>query len=565
MVLAMGGPTVATFTSNIEWAIKVGGASNDYGFGIVSDGADGSMVTGTFKRAIAFGSTTLTGNGQLFVMHANRSGAITWAIQTDGVFPQIALGLSGSTLVTGHFSGTSMFGTESLASVAAWSLFVMRVSSTGAIEWLTQAGGTSNNWGSKDIVSDGMGGAFVVGSFEGTASFGAIQLISIGDRDTFIMHINSTGFIDWAIREGGTGEDQAYGIASDSAGLFVTGTFSDTVSFSSGTSFSASGGNIFVMHVSRAGVAEWTIQMGASQGAGQGIEVDGLGALVTGSFIGSATFGSIVLISSGASDAFVVRVSSAGTVEWAIQAGGTGHDDGTGLASDGIGGALVTGTFEGTITLGNTYSLISDDGSEDIFFMHVSSAGVVDWAMKSGGAGADISRSIASGSGHVLVTGSFESLASFGNSSLTSAGREDVFVVRLALPPVSSPPPGVPPLPVQSPMPQAPLHSPSAPPPSPPSGAIIEMTGDAPKIVFGSLESPVCDLTLNRAIGGLQSSCAISTPAAYGGRRLGDFDESPYQSFKSELRTLREEVVELRRIVRGLEMKNADQDEFQGT
>ena len=88
------------------------------------------------------------------------------------------------------------------------------------------------------------------------------------------------------------------------------------------------------------------------------------------------------------------------------------------------------------------------------------------------------------------------------------------------------------------------------------------MTGDAPKIVFGSLESPVCDLTLNRAIGGLQSSCAISTPAADGGRRLGDFDETPYQSFKSELRTLGEEVVELRRIVRGLEMKNADQDEF---
>ena len=45
-------------------------------------------------------------------------------------------------------------------------------------------------------------------------------------------------------------------------------------------------------------------------------------------------------------------------------------------------------------------------------------------------------------------------------------------------------------------------------------------------------------------------------------RRLDGFNESPYQLFKSELRTLREEVVELRRIVRGLEMKNADQDEF---
>ena len=57
-----------------------------------------------------------------------------------------------------------------------------------------------------------------------------------------------------------------------------------------------------------------------------------------------------------------------------------------------------------------------------------------------------------------------------------------------------------------------------APPPSSPppySGAIIEMTGHAPKIIFGTAASPVCELLLDRTNNRLESTCPLQT-----GRRL---------------------------------------------
>jgi len=52
----------------------------------------------------------------------------------------------------------------------------------------------------------------------------------------------------------------------------------------------------------------------------------------------------------------------------------------------------------------------------------------------------------------------------------------------------------------------------------PPSGALIEMTGDAPKLVFGTLESPVCELSLDRTNRKLKSTCPIESS----GRRLDE-------------------------------------------
>ena len=63
---------------------------------------------------------------------------------------------------------------------------------------------------------------------------------------------------------------------------------------------------------------------------------------------------------------------------------------------------------------------------------------------------------------------------------------------------------GCPPLPPAYPPPVA---------PPPPTGAIIEMTGDIPKIVFGDLAAPVCaaaSLACNKYLRNRNSSCPYS-------------------------------------------------------
>ena len=93
----------------------------------------------------------------------------------------------------------------------------------------------------------------------------------------------------------------------------------------------------------------WAVQAGGGfYDEGHGIAHDGAGgALVTGFFSGKASFGSMSLTSQGRSaDAFVMRVTASGAIDWAVQAGGASYDGGHGIAHDGAGGALVTGYLD---------------------------------------------------------------------------------------------------------------------------------------------------------------------------------------------------------------------------
>ena len=86
----------------------------------------------------------------------------------------------------------------------------------------------------------------------------------------------------------------------------------------------------------------------------------------------------------------------------------------------------------------------------------------------------------------------------------------------------------------------APLPPPTAPPlpPPPTSGAIIEMTGDQPKIIFGTLETPICELSLDRTNAELVSSCSLQT-----GRRLEESMEAP---LSERLTALEQESADLK-------------------
>ena len=183
---------------------------------------------------------------------------------------------------------------------------------------------------------------------------------------------------------------------------------------------------------------------------------------------GSATF------TATASDAFLMRVDSSGSVLWAITFAGANAIEGFSVASDGSGGVITTGIFQGSGTFGAT--TLTSAGSTDVYVARVSGSGAVDWAVRAGGSQTEEAMAIAfDGTNGALVSGAFEGTASFGSNSLTSGGNTDGFVTLLPSvvpspsppppsPPPSPPPPSPPPAP---PAPPLPPPSPPAPPPSP--------------------------------------------------------------------------------------------------
>ena len=154
-------------------------------------------------------------------------------------------------------------------------------------------------------------------------------------------------------------------------------------------------------------------------------------SIVTGEFRGTTTFGSTTLTSAGSTDVFVAKVDASGSYVWATQAGSSAFDYGQGVSTLPDGSAIVIGRFQGTATFGST-TLTSAGASTDVFVAKVNPSGAYVWATQAGGVSGDIGYGISTlPDGSAIVTGNFQGSATFGTTTLTSAGDSDVFVAKV--------------------------------------------------------------------------------------------------------------------------------------
>ena len=88
-------------------------------------------------------------------------------------------------------------------------------------------------------------------------------------------------------------------------------------------------------------------------------------SIVTGSFSGAASFGDTTLTSAGNADVFIAKLNRDGSYAWAKKAGGTSNDVGNGITSLADGSSIITGSFQGTASFGDT--TLTSDGDNDVF------------------------------------------------------------------------------------------------------------------------------------------------------------------------------------------------------
>ena len=112
---------------------------------------------------------------------------------------------------------------------------------------------------------------------------------------------------------------------------------------------------------------------------------------------------------------------------WARAAGGTMFDSGQAIDCDDEGNSFITGFFRGVITFGDL-SLTSQDHA-DIFVAKYDVNGQLIWATRAGGISGDGATDIVTDAfGRSTVTGCFRRSASFGNTTLATGEKSDIFV-----------------------------------------------------------------------------------------------------------------------------------------
>ena len=380
---------VAKYNSsgNLLWIQNAGGTSFDYAHDITVDGSGTyAYVTGRFAGTASFGSYSVTsvGGDDVFIAKIRLSdGAWQWVQRGGGSSADEGFSIiSESTsfiYVTGKYTGTATFGSYSLTAAGGSDIFVASINSSGTWQWATSGGGTLTDVGN-GIAIDDNADLYVTGAFSDVSTFDSHSLISAGGRDIFTAKLDSDdGSWTWVSGGGSTLDDEGQGVSVDTAGnVYFTGYFNDNATFGGGTVVSSVGQtDIITGKYDPNGTILWTRRSGgANFDRGYAINSDDNGnTFVTGYFYDTADFSFTTLVSEGASDVFVMKYDTDGVLQAAVSAGGTGPDQGYGMATDAGDNAYVTGWYQNTASFDNDD--ITSQGFDDMFMAKLTTAPTV--------------------------------------------------------------------------------------------------------------------------------------------------------------------------------------------
>ncbi len=268
---------------------------------------------------------------------------------------------------------------------------------------------------------------YLTGYFSGTLRFGGTTINGVGAGDIFFAKFNKAGTLQWARTGTSGGWNGGRGIGSDPDGnAFVTGRVQQSTSFDGEVVTSAGSNDPFVAKYAPSGQILWVRSgSGAGDNWAHDVEADDDGnSYATGIFSGSISFGGTSLSAAGDQDGFLVGYNPDGTLRWARRFGGSGADAGYGVETDATGNVYVVGEYVGSADFGGT--TINGGGG---FVASWDPDGELRWAHSIGGLRAE--RIVVRQDGELYVVGAFRGTLSAGETSLTSAGEQDIFVLRI--------------------------------------------------------------------------------------------------------------------------------------
>lgn len=299
------------------WARGIGSSSFEAGYSVAPDDKGNVYTGGEFNGATDFdpGSNTFTltpvKDRDAFVLKLDSAGWLVWAKQIGGngyeTARSIAVQPAGVIYIAGDINGNADLdpgaGTYNVTGTVL-RFFLLKLNASGSFVW-AKVMPIGLQWANADraLTLDASGLVFLTGNFQGTIDFDPDTAASTfktsqGNRDAFIMKLNSIGRLVWVSTIGGTGTNttaDGYSITLDvNSNVYATGRFSGTVDFNPGSSSynlgSVTSQDVFVLKLNASGDLVWAKSM-KGEGIGACLSIDPFrNVYVTGMFKGSVDF-----------------------------------------------------------------------------------------------------------------------------------------------------------------------------------------------------------------------------------------------------------------------------------
>ncbi|WP_437575007.1 hypothetical protein [Sorangium sp. So ce887] len=432
-------------------SVALGGTGAQHGMG-VAVGERAAVVVGSASGSTDLGAGPSDEMGALAEPDAflvsfsrdasTREGRFRFSRRfADSVARGVALAPGGDVVLAGSASGDVDFGGGVRKGRGRRAdVIVARFDASGAHQYSRRFGDGATQHATA-VAVDEAGNAFVTGEFWGTLDFGESRqgerflLESQGKSDVFLAKLDAAGNVQWA-RQFGDAEDQAgTGVAVDGHGdIVLVGRFGGSIDFGGddkGLSTVAKS-DLFIAKLDPSGDLIWSKSANATNAAeALGVAVDGAGnVVVTGSFRSSVTVGESVRTTAGDKDILVIRLDENGVLQWCEDFGDDADQEGASVAVDLAGNVVLTGAFQGSIELGDVVR--SATGAADAFVAKLDPASNPIWLRSFGDSGEQQGTSVAVDPlGGSWVTGRFDGVLDLGSGAVTSRGAGDAFLVQL--------------------------------------------------------------------------------------------------------------------------------------
>lgn len=190
-----------------------------------------------------FGTLANSGVADVFVVKYNSSGAAQWATRlcgTDNDYGyNIAADSNGNVYVTGYygFASLTIYNADTttfttLPTASQRDCFIVKYNTNGTGQWATRLSGSGTDWGN-GVCVDSSNNVYITGYFENsqlivynTNASVFTRVNNSGGADAFVVKYDTNGTPQWVNRIGGITHDIGYGITVDLSGnVSVTGKY----------------------------------------------------------------------------------------------------------------------------------------------------------------------------------------------------------------------------------------------------------------------------------------------------------------------------------------------------
>lgn len=289
-----------------------------------------------------------------------------------------------------------------------------------AIEWENSFGGSAQEKGNYALQT--ADGGYIIAGLSNSVDSDVID--NHGNNDQWIMKLDGLGNVQWKKSYGGAGDDRAAFIQLTSDGGYIVAGTSD----STDGDVTGNHGNFdfWIVKLTSEGAIDWQKSLGGSledradwilQTTDGGYIVCGHAASADGDLDGNQ----------GSNDYWIVKLTSAGDIDWKKSYGGSGDDQAYCIQVTSDGGFIVAGYSSST-----DGDVSGNNGGEDFWVLKLNSTGDKEWEDSYGGAQDEEAFTVLQTTdGDYVVAGVSYSADGDVQDHHGSTGNQDYWVIKL--------------------------------------------------------------------------------------------------------------------------------------